>query len=121
MPVSLTPSRMTAKISPSLDPCAHVSSARFAGLGLSVAPAFPSPWAVSPWQDAQLEAKSFLPAAIDVASASTVFVGAGFACIDAANTKEPPHKTSEAIKRTWRTGKSFRRGSVRELVTVATV
>jgi hypothetical protein len=69
-----------------------------------------------------LEAKSFLPAASDVASASTEFVGTGFgACIDAANTNDAPHDRNDVAKTARKTEKRFRRGLVRELVTVATV
>ena len=97
IPVSLTPSRITVKISPSLAPCIHVASTRFAGFGLSWLPAFPSPWPVSPWQDAQFEPNSLLPAAIDVASAATVFVGL-VACADAvrAASEMHPHASNNA-------------------------
>src|SRR5262245_30149375 len=73
MLVCFAPSRMTAKISPSLWPCFHAASVRSDGFGLRAAADLPSPLPDSPWQEAQFDVNSFRPAVIDAWSEGTGF------------------------------------------------
>ena len=50
--VPLTPSRMTVKISPSVEPCFQSASVRFDGFGVSSRPSCRRPCPASPWQPA---------------------------------------------------------------------
>src|SRR5262249_52351164 len=74
--------RMTAKISPSVDPRSHFASVRSGGC-VSFGAIGPLPFASAPWQKRQFFAKSALPAAIDSALDATGFfnfAASGFPC-----------------------------------------
>src|SRR5262245_46043108 len=77
MLVCFAPSRMSVKISPSLVPCFHSLSVKSEGLGLSETADLPSPLPDSPWQEEQLDAKSFRPVATDAPSDATGFFNVG--------------------------------------------
>src|SRR5215472_5585743 len=66
------PSRMTRKISPSVDPRSHFASVRSDGCVPSGAIG-PLPFASGPWQNRQFFWKSALPAAIDSGVLGTGF------------------------------------------------
>src|SRR3954454_2053974 len=66
------PSRMTAKISPSVEPRSHLASVRLDGW-VSLGAIGPSPLASAPWQNRQFFANAALPAATDSALAATGF------------------------------------------------
>ena len=78
-----TPFLMTVKISPSVEPWSHASSVRSGGcfppcswMIEMTTPAFTAPWALLPWQPAQLASYALLPAAIDSGVAATGFFSA---------------------------------------------
>src|SRR5579859_8040659 len=76
------PSRMTAKISPSLEPRSHFASVRFGGCE-SFGAIGPSPLASAPWQNRQFFVNAALPAAIDSAFDGTgflTFAASGLPC-----------------------------------------
>src|SRR6266480_6177640 len=66
------PSRMTAKISPSLSPRSHLASVRFDGCVPSGAIG-PLPFASAPWQNRQFFWKVAWPALIDSGDEATGF------------------------------------------------
>jgi len=73
IPVPFAPSRMTVKISASVEPCFHMASVRSAGGGFSVAPPLPSPFPSAPWHDMQFFVNNCLPSARVVALTGTGF------------------------------------------------
>src|SRR5262245_14474125 len=76
------PSRMTAKISPSLLPRSHFASVRSDGC-VSLGAIGPLPLASAPWQNRQFFVKAALPAATDSALDATgffIFAASAFPC-----------------------------------------
>src|SRR4029077_5237549 len=76
------PSRMTAKISPSVDPRSHFASVRSDGC-VSFGAIGPLPFASAPWQKRQFLMNAAFPAAIDSAFDATgffIFAASGLPC-----------------------------------------
>src|SRR5580765_5289275 len=76
------PSRMTAKISPSLEPRSHFASVRSDGW-VSLGAIGPLPLASAPWQKRQFLVNVALPAATDSALDATgffIFAASGLPC-----------------------------------------
>src|SRR3954452_20645399 len=87
------PSRMTAKISPSLAPRSHLASVRSGGW-VSFGAIGPLPLASAPWQKRQFFANSALPAATDSALAATgffIFAASEFPCAAARAASAAKH------------------------------
>src|SRR5262245_40668516 len=79
------PSRMTAKISPSLLPRSHFASVQSEGC-VSFGALGPLPLASAPWQKRQFFVNAALPAAMDSALDATgffIFAASGFPCASA--------------------------------------